>query len=63
MRHGKKDKHFSRPRAQRKALLKSLIRSVVISGRIKTTDAKAKELYGDYATLNFGPSTGIIRSS
>ena len=41
MRHRKKSEKFSRPRAQRKALVKSLLRSLVIYERIKTTKSKA----------------------
>ena len=41
MRHRKKSEKFSRSRAQRKALVKSLLRSLVIYGRIKTTKSKA----------------------
>jgi len=42
MRHRKKSEKFSRPRAQRKALIKSLLRAVVINERIATTTSKAK---------------------
>jgi len=41
MRRGRK---FGRERDQRRALLKSLASSFFISGRVKTTEAKAKEL-------------------
>ncbi|MFA5271863.1 MAG: 50S ribosomal protein L17 [Candidatus Omnitrophota bacterium] len=44
MRHRRKSKKFSRNRAQRKALTKSLLRSMVIYERIKTTESKAKSL-------------------
>ncbi|UCG34677.1 MAG: 50S ribosomal protein L17 [Candidatus Omnitrophota bacterium] len=44
MRHRKKSEKFSRPRAQRKALIKSLLRSLVIYERIATTESKAKAL-------------------
>jgi large subunit ribosomal protein L17 len=42
MRHRKKSDKLSRSRAQRKALLKSLVRSFLISERIKTTPRKAR---------------------
>lgn len=42
MRHRKKGNKLSRSRAQRKALVKSLLKSVIISERIKTTTPKAK---------------------
>ncbi|MCF7873275.1 MAG: 50S ribosomal protein L17 [Candidatus Omnitrophica bacterium] len=42
MRHKKKGNKLSRSRAQRKALLKSLLRSIIISEKIKTTTPKAK---------------------
>ncbi len=42
MRHRKKSEKFSRPRAQRKALIKSLLRAMVINESIKTTESKAK---------------------
>ncbi|MCK9573079.1 MAG: 50S ribosomal protein L17 [Candidatus Omnitrophica bacterium] len=44
MRHRKNSQKFSRSRAQRKALKKSLLRSLIIYERIKTSEAKAKEL-------------------
>lgn len=42
MRHRKKNNKFSRPRAQRKALLRGLVRNLFIYERIKTTKRKAK---------------------
>jgi len=44
MKHLKKARKFGRERDQKKALLKSLARSLVLHERIKTTEAKAKEL-------------------
>ncbi|QQG45108.1 MAG: 50S ribosomal protein L17 [Candidatus Sungiibacteriota bacterium] len=44
MRHLKKGRKFGRERNQRRALLKSLASSFFMLGRIKTTEAKAKEL-------------------
>ena len=44
MRHHNKNRKFGRPTSQRAALLKSLALSLIKSGRIKTTEAKAKEL-------------------
>jgi large subunit ribosomal protein L17 len=44
MKHHSKNRKFGRPTAQRKALLRSLMRSLVMSERIQTTEAKAKEL-------------------
>ena len=43
MRHRIKARHFNRPADQRKALYRSLVRSVIINERITTTEAKAKE--------------------
>ena len=40
----KKGRKFSRTKDQRKALLKSLARAVFLNGKIKTTEAKAKEV-------------------
>ena len=44
MRHLKKGRKFGRERNQRRALMKSLASSFFMSGRINTTEAKAKEL-------------------
>ena len=43
MKHRKTGRQFGRVRAQRKALMKSLMSSLIIYGRIETTEAKAKE--------------------
>jgi len=40
----KQGRKFGRKRNQRKALLKSLARALFLHGKIKTTQAKAKEL-------------------
>lgn len=44
MRHRLQKNHFNRNTNERKALLKSLLRSLVEQGEIITTDGKAKEL-------------------
>ena len=44
MRHHVKGRNFGRKTDQRRALLKSLIRSLIIHERIATTEAKAKEI-------------------
>ncbi|MBD3246782.1 MAG: 50S ribosomal protein L17 [Candidatus Omnitrophica bacterium] len=44
MRHRKKSEKFSRPKAQRKALVKSLLRALITYERITTTTANAKAL-------------------
>ncbi|MDP3958028.1 MAG: 50S ribosomal protein L17 [bacterium] len=44
MRHGKAHRKFGRERNQRKALLRSLSRSLIVHGKIVTTEAKAKEI-------------------
>jgi len=46
MRHRKKSERFSRSRAQRKALIRSLLRSLFIYERIVTTQSKAKGVRG-----------------
>lgn len=44
MAYTKKARVFGRPANQRRALMRSLARSLVIEERISTTEAKAKEL-------------------
>jgi len=46
MRKLKKGRKFSRKRDQRKALLKSLAAALFLHEKIKTTEAKAKEISG-----------------
>jgi len=41
-----KTRKFNRPKAQRKALLNILASNLILRGKIKTTQAKAKELKG-----------------
>lgn len=44
MRHHNVNRKFGRTKNQRNALLKSLAYSLALKGKIKTTEAKAKEL-------------------
>lgn len=44
MKHHKKQRKLGRERGQRKALLRSLTRSLILKGRIMTTEARAKEI-------------------
>lgn len=44
MRHHNKNRKFGRETNQRKALLKSLTRALIVHGKINTTLAKAKEI-------------------
>ena len=44
MRHGKLGKKLGRKSANRKALMMTLASSLILNKKIKTTDAKAKEL-------------------
>ncbi len=44
MKHGNKTRKFGRKRDQRKAMLKILAGNLLLSEKIKTTEAKAKEV-------------------
>lgn len=44
MRHANVNRKFGRTRNQRNALLKSLASSLILKGKIRTTEAKAKEV-------------------
>jgi large subunit ribosomal protein L17 len=44
MKHSNKTRNFGRKAPERLALVRSLMRSLVIHGKIKTTVAKAKEI-------------------
>lgn len=44
MRHGDNKRKFGREKNQRKALMRSLAEGLVIRGKIRTTEARAKEL-------------------
>lgn len=44
MRHHDKNRKLGREKNQRNALVKSLMRSLVLRGRIQTSEAKAKEI-------------------
>ena len=46
MRHGKKGRKLNRTASHRKSLMSNLAASLVIHKRIRTTDAKAKEVRG-----------------
>jgi len=45
------NKKFGRQSAQRKALLKSLSTALILNGRIKTTETKAKSLRPEFEKL------------
>ena len=44
MRHGNHNRKFGREEGPRAALMRSLARSLVLKGKIKTTEPRAKEL-------------------
>lgn len=44
MRHNISGRQFSRTKKQRDALLSGLVQEVILHGRIRTTEAKAKEI-------------------
>jgi len=46
MRHANKGKKFGRTKDQRKAFMKSLAVNLIMRGKMKTTEARAKEMRG-----------------
>lgn len=44
MRHANHNRKFGRPANQRRAFLRGLARNLIMEGKIKTTEARAKEL-------------------
>jgi len=62
MRHRYFGKKLSRDVKQRKALFKSLVNSLVIHGKIKTTEAKAKAVHGLVDKLITKGKTGTLHS-
>ncbi len=62
MRHRKKSERLSRPRAQKKALVKSLIRALVINERIITTTSRAKYIRGQIDKLITWAKKGTLSS-
>ena len=44
MRHGDHNRKFGREVGQRRAFVRSLSRNLILKGRIKTTEARAKEI-------------------
>jgi len=62
MRHRKKSEKFSRSRAQKKALVKSMLRALIINERINTTTSKAKYLRGEIDKLITWAKTNSLHS-
>lgn len=62
MRHHNKNKKFGRVKNQRTALIRSLARSLILQGKIKTTEAKAKALRPFIEKLISKGKTGTLAS-
>ncbi len=62
MRHHKKKRTLGRDKNQRVALLKGLARSLVVHGRIETSEAKAKEMKPYVERLVTRAKTGTLAS-
>jgi large subunit ribosomal protein L17 len=62
MRHRKKGKRLKRDSGHRKALFKNLIQSLIISGKIETTEAKAKAVKGQVDKLITKAKKGTLHA-
>lgn len=62
MRHRKRKRKFGREIDQRQAFLKSLAANLVLQGKIKTTEARAKELRGRVERLVTYAKEGTLAS-
>jgi large subunit ribosomal protein L17 len=62
MRHQVAGKKLSRSQGQRKALFKNLINALVIQGKIKTTESKAKAIRGLVDKLITRGKTGTLQA-
>src|SRR3989338_8523555 len=62
MRHRKKSEKFSRSRGQRRALVKSLLRAIIINERIITTTSRAKYLRAEVDNLITKAKSGNLAS-
>ena len=62
MRHLKQGRKFGRLRKVRKGLMRSLVRSLVLKERIRTTEAKAKEIRPKVERLVTKAKEGSIAS-
>jgi large subunit ribosomal protein L17 len=60
MRHHNANRKLGRERKVRTALLKSLARSLVVHGKIQTTEAKAKEIRSYVEKLVTNGKTGTL---
>ena len=58
MRHHNANRKFGRTMTQRKTLLKSLALSLIIRGKIETTEAKAKEIFRTKVLEHFRKAFG-----